>query len=127
MPGAMATDTDSSGSTSGGPPCTLNSFPRYERPVRGQLVATNAVGRATVLHDADAPPPTDFVVGVLDLDDALLDQVEDHHARLDRRQRRLLGPLVQDAEDRQVGRSAVLQRGQDIAVIGGRVVLVEDR
>src|SRR4051812_34763304 len=80
-----------------------SSGARDEGPLRRELVAVNppgAMGRALRAGEADASLALDLVVGVVDLDDALADQVEDDDPGPRRLQAGLAGAVVQHTEDR---------------------------
>src|SRR6266851_5127964 len=84
------------------------------------------VGRLVVAQDPYSSFAANLRVGVLELHDALGQQVEDDDSRADRAQANLLGPWIDDPKDRRFLRQAVVERRVDPAVIRRRVVLVEN-
>src|SRR5712691_3408644 len=83
------------------------------------------VGRLVVAQDPYSSLATNLRVGVLQLHDALGEQVEHDDARADRAQADLFGPWVDDSKNRRFLRQDVVERRVDPAVIHWRVVLVE--
>src|SRR5438067_1677636 len=105
----------------------VRSLPAWdERPVGGQLVAAHAPLRGRRADLADAPLALDLGIGILELYDALLTQVEQHYAGAHRRRGGVARGSVEDAEDGQLFGLAVAKRGVDPLEIVRRVVLVED-
>ena len=86
----------------------------------------HAVRRLVVAQHADPPLAADLRVRVLQLHDALGQQVEHHHARPHGAEADLFGARIHDSKDGRLLRHAIVERGVDPAVIGRRVVLVED-
>ena len=98
----------------------------YQRPVLGQLIAVHPVGRLVVAQHPYSSLAANLRVGVLQLDDALGQEIEHNHARADRAQADLFGARVDDSKDRRLLRQDVVERRVDPAVIHWRVVLVEN-